>query len=326
MCAAQIYYPSKPIFMQCDMQLHKGYPKAKEQAVVVIGNFDGVYLGHQALIGLAREKAHSAGLSLAVLTFAPHPRRFFAPDSNPFLLGNPAQKNEWLAALGVNDLYILDFDKALAQMSAQDFIDQILVAGLKAHTVMVGDDFTFGHKRSGNVDLLHQAQDRGLFKVQIARKITADDGGVYSSTRVREDVSSGEFYSAQKLLGRPFTVRAPVIAGDQRGRTLGYPTANQRIDDYVQMPYGVYAVRARVEGLRDWHYGVANFGIRPMFEVATPLLETYIFDFARDIYGKNLDIEPVQKLRPEMKFKDIAALVTQIEQDCVAAMAVLKSL
>ena len=294
---------------------------------LVIGNFDGVHRGHQALIDHARSL--SGDRRVVVLTFEPHPREFFAQSRNqltpPFRLTLTAQKEKLLRAYGADNVVMLDFDSALSQLTAQAFVKAVIVNGLGAAHVCVGDDFAFGVGRGGTVDTLrHEGVIHG-FGVTALPPVRDYQGQPYASSRVRHALAAGDFAMAQDLLGHAWCVSAPVVKGDQRGRTLGYPTANQNLARLQLPPYGIYAVRARLQGEQVWRDAVANLGIRPMFAVPSPLLETYIFDFDQDIYGKILDVQPVEFIRGEAKFDSLDALMAQMKQDCVAARAVLKS-
>jgi riboflavin kinase/FMN adenylyltransferase len=291
--------------------------------VLAIGNFDGVHQGHRALIARAREIAVKEGGPLGIVTFEPHPRQFFQPATEPFRLTLLPMKQRLLQELGVHHIFALPFDSELSQLTAEEFIDRILVSDLKARHVVVGENFAFGKRRSGTVKTLAAAGDK--FKLTAMKPVLSQEGQVYSSSAIRELLRQGQFQAAEKLLGWPWQIEAPVVNGDKRGRELGYPTANQNVPDYVRIPYGIYAVRVRLENESLWRDGVANFGIRPMFQIAQPIFETFIFDFSSEIYGKNIRVQPVKHLRPEQSFKDIAALVAQMKEDCIKAKAVLKS-
>lgn len=300
-------------------------PEAAQGGVLVIGNFDGVHLGHRVLVEKARTLAAADSYPLGAVTFEPHPRRFFQPEAEPFRLTLLPMKRRRLEALGVGHLFVIPFNKELSLLEGEEFIDRILVQKLKARHIVVGENFAFGHKRSGTVHTLETAANAGKFRLSVVKPVLSPQGQRYSSTQIRDLLQQAKFDEAEKLLGWPWQIEAPVIHGDKRGRTLGFPTANQDVPEYVRLPYGIYAVRAQVEGEAVWRDGVANFGIRPMFQIAQPIFETFIFDFARDIYGKNLCVQPVQRLRAEQSFQDLATLTTQMKEDCIMAKAVLKS-
>lgn len=309
-------------------ELHHSFdniPKAARNAVLAIGNFDGVHLGHRFLIAEAGKTARARGLPLAVMTFEPHPREFFQKNGAPFRLTLLPLKRRLMAEIGVQHLFSLPFDADFAMISGENFVRDILVGCAEARHIVVGDDFAFGRGRSGNVETLRAAADDGTFGLTALAPLR--DGGnlIYSSSRIREHLSRAEFDAAAELLGWRWSFMDTVVHGDRRGHALGYPTANQEVLRYTRLPYGVYAVRARVEGMETWHGGIANFGIRPMFKVPAPLFETHLFDFSDEIYGKLLEVQPLRFLRAEMSFSEIAALKEQIAQDCLAARSVLKS-
>lgn len=303
---------------------YKGVPAQARRAVAAIGNFDGVHLGHQALFARARALAREQGVPFAVVTFEPHPRLFFAPQGAPFRLMTAAQKENALASAGVEVLFSLPFDAALAALTPEAFAEDVLAKGLGLSSVVVGEGFAFGRARSGGIDDLKALGGRFGFDVSVLSPVDAPDGAPYASSRVRGLLANGDLDSAAGLLGRPWEIEGPVIHGDKRGRELGFPTANQDLGDYLRPLFGIYAVRARVEEGR-WLDGVSSLGIRPMFKTVAPLLETHIFDFDEDIYGKKLAVQPVKFLRPEARYDTIEALKRQISEDCQNARAVLKS-
>lgn len=294
---------------------------------LVIGNFDGVHRGHQAL--LAQARAQRPGHRVVVLTFEPHPREFFAQSRNQptpaFRLTLAMQKEKLLRAYGADQVVMLGFDATLSQLSAQDFIRRVIVDGLGAAHVCVGEDFAFGAGRAGTLETLRTEGALYGFEVTALAPVRDEQGAVLSSSRVRVALAAGDLAQAEALLGHSWCVSAVVIKGDQRGRTLGFPTANQDLSRLQLPPYGIYAVRVRIEGEEGWRDGVANLGIRPMFEVASPLLETFIFDFTGDLYGKIVDVQVVDFIRGEAKFDSLDSLMAQMKQDCLAARAVLKS-
>jgi riboflavin kinase/FMN adenylyltransferase len=274
-------------------------------AVVAVGNFDGLHLGHQAVIRTARRLADVAGAPLAIMTFEPHPRSVFQPNIPPFRLTPVRSKARWIEAFGVDLLFALHFDLAFAAITAEDFVGRLLVAGLKARHVVVGEDFIFGNKRRGNAALLQELAARHGFGITLVAPETGPDGKIYSSTRIR------------------------VEPGDRRGRQLGFPTANITLGEYLRPATGVYAVRAGLDrpGAHGhetvWHGAVANLGVRPTFGGDGLVFEVNIFDFAEDIYGQHLRVALVEHLRPEKKFDGIAQLKAQIAHDSARARALL---
>jgi riboflavin kinase/FMN adenylyltransferase len=307
-------------------------PPAAQGGVIAIGNFDGVHRGHQAVIGEAVRRAKTAGAPSAVLTFEPHPRRFFRPDAPPFLLTRLRTKARVVADLGVDILFALRFNAAMASQSAESFIDDVLVASLRARHVVVGYDFVFGKGRGGNPQLLRDRLVAGGIGATIMPPVSAPEaepdsdaeGLIYSSTGVRDALKAGDPAAAARLLGRPFEIEGHVRRGDARGRLLGFPTANIWLGDYLRPALGVYAVRVRVDAASERTIdGVANLGLRPTFGGVEPRLEVHLFDFAGDLYGHRLCVALTAFLRPERKFDGIEALKAQIAADAQAARAAL---
>ncbi|MGQ0664052.1 MAG: bifunctional riboflavin kinase/FAD synthetase [Pseudomonadota bacterium] len=313
---------------------YSNLPPSAGNGVVAIGNFDGVHRGHQAVIREAVRRAKAEECEAAVLTFEPHPRLFFRPDSPPFLLTRLRTKVRIIAELGVANLVVLRFDAALARLSAETFIDEVLVRGLMARHVVVGFDFVFGHGRRGSPELLRDRLARTGVEATIMAPVTAlgpeseaePEAFVYSSTAVRDCLKAGDPRGAARLLGRPFEIEDRVRRGDERGRSLGFPTANLRLGICLRPALGVYAVRAgRLDGgTTMWRDGVANLGLRPTFGGALePRLEVHLFDFSGDLYGRHLRVALIDFLRPERKFAGPQALADQIGRDCEAARRAL---
>ncbi len=294
-------------------------------ATVAIGNFDGVHLGHQSVIALARDAAPDA--ALGVLTFEPHPRSYFAPDSPPFrLMGSDARAHR-LEKLGVERLYELPFNEALASLTPETFARRVIVDGLGLSHVVVGADFCFGKGRAGTAkDMQRFGREMG-FGVTIAPLMSHETQTV-SSTAIRTALSDGRTRDAAAMLGHWHRIEGPVIGGEQRGRELGYPTANMSIEGLHPPAFGVYAVLVDIlEGAhKGAYYGVASLGVRPMFGVNKPNLETFIFDFKGDLYGTPLSIALVEHLRGEERFESLDALITQMDADSARARAILAAL
>jgi riboflavin kinase / FMN adenylyltransferase len=307
---------------------YRDVPDACKGAVVAVGNFDGVHRGHQALIGEARRMAEERNSALGVLAFEPHPQEFFRPGGESFRLTPFRTKARLIAEQGADVLYALAFDAEMASKTAQEFVLDVLVAGLGVGAVVVGSDFQFGNRRTGNTTVLSYMGEMEGFGVTIFEPVVAQGHDKISSTRIREALQTGKPQEAARLLGHWWAVEARVEHGEKRGRTIGFPTANMRIDDCLKPAYGIYAVRATIiedDKPAGRYDGVANFGIRPMFETEAPLLETYLFDFAGDLYGKHLAVELIAYLRPEAKLAGLDALKAQIAADSAAARAALKS-
>jgi riboflavin kinase / FMN adenylyltransferase len=305
---------------------HDRVAQGDRGAVVAIGNFDGVHLGHQRVIGEAGAVASRLGAAHAALTFEPHPRSVFRPQDPPFRLTPFRMKSRRIEALGVDLLFTLHFDLDFARRSAEEFIEGVLVQGLGARHVVVGYDFVFGHQRRGNPALLAE-RGAGLgFGVDIVAPVEEASGAVYSSTRIREHLVGGRPREAAALLGRFWEIDGRVERGDQRGRTIGFPTANIFLQDYLRPAAGVYAVRAVLDqaGATRWIDAVANFGTRPTFGGSDLRLEVHLFDYAGDLYGRHLRVALIEHLRPERKFSGIDALKAQIAEDAAQAREILK--
>jgi len=294
-------------------------------ATAAIGNFDGVHLGHRSVIELARNAAPDA--PLGIVTFDPHPREYFAPKSPAFRLMSTAARASRLAKVGVETLYQLHFNTALASLSPFDFAQKVLLDGLGLKHVVVGADFCFGAGRAGTTADLQEFGAQLGFGVTIAPLIEQSENTV-SSTAIRRALSDARPRDAAAMLGHWHRIEGPVIGGEQRGRELGYPTANMSIDGLHPPAFGVYAVLADVlDGPHKGSYhGVASMGIRPMFGENTPNLETFIFDFTGDLYGAPISIALVEHLRGEEKFDSLDALITQMDADSLRARTILAAL
>ena len=289
-------------------------------AVVAIGNFDGVHRGHQAVIATARRRAAQLGRPAAALTFEPHPRSHFRPQEPLFRLTDERNKLRLLASTGLDGAIVLRFDAALAALSADDFVGRILLDQLAVSGVTIGFDFHFGANRSGSPDFLASAGAHHGFAVDIVPRFE-DNGRRISSGPIRAALGDGHVADAAEMLGFPWFVSGEVVHGDKRGRELGYPTANLRLDPTCGLRHGIYAVHIDVGGHR--HDGVANFGRRPMFDVGTVLLEVFLFDFSADLYGQTIDVAFIDWIRPEMKFDSIDDLVRRMDEDSRIARAAL---
>jgi riboflavin kinase / FMN adenylyltransferase len=298
----------------CDVGALKG-------CVVAIGNFDGVHRGHRAVIGAALARARALGRKAAALTFAPHPRAFFRPQDPLFLLSPEQDKLRLLAGACLDGAIVMRFDAALAATPPQAFVERILVDGMGIAGAAIGFDFHFGQNRAGSPQYLTEQGARLGFAVNVVPPLE-DEGRPISSGGVRQALAAGKVVEAAELLGAPWFVSGGVIHGEKRGRELGFPTANIRLDPACGLKHGIYAVRARVGGkMVD---GVANFGRRPMFDDGAPLLEVYLFDFADDLYGRTLDISFIGWIRREQKFESIDALKRQMSADAAQAREVLQ--
>ncbi|WP_164155906.1 bifunctional riboflavin kinase/FAD synthetase [Sandarakinorhabdus rubra] len=297
-------------------------PLSLRGGIVALGNFDGFHAGHQAVVGTARDWALRLGRPALVASFDPHPARLFQPDVPPFALSTINQRAWWFADFGMDGAVIIPFDRSLAALSAEDFVTEWLVTRLGVAGVVTGGDFTFGKGRSGSVTDLERLGLAQGFAARVVEPVT-DSGGTISSTRVRALLRDGRPGMAAEMLTRPFTITGTVEHGAKLGRTLGFPTANMRLGDYVRPAYGVYAVRVRLPS-GERVDGVANLGIRPMIEPPEELLETWLMDWEGDLYGQELAVELIAYLRPEMKLDGLDALKAQIAADADAARALLK--
>ncbi|WP_163835140.1 bifunctional riboflavin kinase/FAD synthetase [Spartinivicinus ruber] len=306
------------------MRLIRGLHNLKPEhqgCVATIGNFDGIHRGHQRI--LASLKAEAARLSLPVtaIIFEPQPREYLNPSQAPGRLTSFAEKLYWFKKLGVDQLLCLYFDHKLQQLSADDFINQVLVNGLQVKHLVVGDDFRFGCDRSGDFNKLTEAGLRDGFVVKPTETVTTNDGRRISSTRIRKVIVAGDFQQAEQLLGHPFQICGKVVHGQKLGRQLGVPTANIR-PNRTQLPCsGVFAVKVTVN--HKLHYGVANLGIRPTVDGRKSSLEVHLFDFQGSLYGQRLVVEFLQKIRDEKAFSGLPELQAAIQQDINVARNLL---
>ena len=294
-------------------------------AAVAVGAFDGVHRGHQAVIADAARAARALNAPLGVVSFEPHPRRFFQPDAAPFGLMTPDQMAHALGDLGVERLYLLPFDAEMAGMSDRDFAEQVLAQGLGVRHAAVGFDFTFGKGRTGSPEALRTYGVELGFTVSVTDRIDDPDGLKLSSSAVREALKAGDMARAAAILGRPFAIAGQVVHGDKRGRTIGVPTANVPLGGYMRPAYGVYATRTRLADGRVFG-GVANLGVRPMWKTPEPMLEVWLFGFDGDLYGQVVETQLIAYLRPEAVFDGLEALKAQIDADAEAAIAALAAI
>jgi riboflavin kinase / FMN adenylyltransferase len=293
-----------------------------------MGNFDGLHRGHAVLIRKAREFAHAQRRPAGVLTFEPHPRSVFFPATEPFRLTPFRVKERELARLGIDLLFVQHFDLAFSTKSAEDFIAEVIVGAIGASHVIVGWDCTFGNRRRGTPDLLRAAGLQHGFAVTVLDPVRGDDAAVYSSTQIRELLKAGKPREAAALLGRFWEIDGRVAIGDRRGRTIGFPTANLSLDDYLHPAFGVYAVQVSGDGPDDplcgrTLDGVANVGLRPTVGGLVPRLEAHLFDIDVELYGRHLRVALVDFIRPEQKFAGLDALTAQIAADAARARAIL---
>lgn len=299
-------------------------PDSLRGAIIALGNFDGFHLGHQAVAGEAIAWARAEGRPAIIATFDPHPVRFFAPDAPPFRLTTLDQRIELFEAAGADAMLVFAFGAELAGTSAEDFVTELLIRRLGAAGVVTGEDFSFGKGRGGNVGLLsHLGESQGLRARAVGP--VSEEGAIVSSSRIRDALRAGDCGTATHLLTRPFAIRGVVEHGAKLGRSIGYPTANLRLGNYLRPAYGIYAVTGHLPGGKVVH-GAANLGIRPSFDPPIELLEPYFFDFSGDLYGQEIEVALHHYLRPEAKFDSLDELTAQMEQDCLQARHLLSGL
>jgi riboflavin kinase/FMN adenylyltransferase len=303
------------------MRILRSIPLAANTPIALtIGNFDGVHLGHQGMLARLRQAAGRLSMPACVMTFEPHPREFFAPDQAPVRLTSLREKLALLATHGVEQVHVCRFNYAFAQITAQDFIDTILVRGLGVRWLQVGDDFRFGARRAGDFTMLRQAAARGGYEVAAMPSVMLD-GERVSSTAVRDALAAGDLAHAGRLLGRPYSISGRVVRGDQLGRKLGFPTANVQMKHNRPPLTGIFAVELH-DGAGEVRRGVASLGIRPTVkQQGQPVLEVHLFDFAGDLYGRQVRVDFLHKFRDEEKYADLDTLTRQIAADVENAKA-----
>lgn len=305
------------------MQVVHGYshvPITARSAVVAIGNFDGVHRGHRALIAETIRLARELGKPSGVMIFEPHPREFFQPSEPLFRLTPFNRKLSLLQKLGLKAAFVQEFDQHFAQLSAQEFIERVLVAGLGVSHVIVGYDFYFGHKRAGNPQMLVDAGKAMGFGVTVVAPV-AEAGEVFSSSAARVYLAQGDVKGATHVLGEPWRVSGKIIGGAKRGSGLGYPTANIPMPKGTALAHGIYAVRAHVDG--EAHNAAAYLGTRPTFDDGMPVLEVFLIDFEGDLYGHDMEVEFVDFIREDRKFHSEQALIGQMDEDVKKVRKVL---
>lgn len=297
-------------------------PEDARGAAIALGNFDGVHLGHMAVIDAARSVADTRGVALGAAVFEPHPRRFFQPDAPPFRLQTSAQRARALGAAGVQEVFEIGFDAAMSQSSDRQFAEHVLRGVLGVSHVSVGENFRFGKGRMGDVTSLTALGAEFGFTVEGVAAVT-DGRERISSTAIREAIGKGDMGKAAEMLGRPWAIEGEVLQGFQRGAGFGFPTANLALRDYVRPRLGIYAVRVDL-GDGTLLPGVASIGVNPTVgALPEPLLEAHLFDFSGDLYGKTIEVELITFLREEDKFADVEALKAQMRQDVIDARTAL---
>ena len=306
------------------LQTYAGLEAADKGAVIALGNFDGLHRGHQAVIKRAHEIADEIGAPLGIGLFRPHPYRFFKPDAAPFRLMSPRIRAQVMAELGVKFLYEIPFDETLRDMDDTEFVQQVLHQGLGIRHVIVGEDYGFGKNRCGNVEsLMRLCGERGIGVTPISPVGLHELYGKYGSTEIRQALQEGDVFHAQHMLSRPWRVDGVVQRGQQRGRTINFPTANLDFADLVRPKFGVYVVEVCLEGEDVWRPAVANTGSRPTVDGEEARLEVHLLDFNRDLYGQLIDVRFRSFIRPEQKFESFDALKDQIMRDADGARSIL---
>jgi riboflavin kinase/FMN adenylyltransferase len=303
------------------LSLDQPVPERLRASIVALGNFDGFHLGHQAVVGRAVARGHHERRPVIVATFDPHPVRFFKPDVPPFRLTSLAQREALFAHAGADAMLVFRFDAALAATSAEEFVTQLLARQIAAAGVVTGDDFTFGQGRGGNVEVLKRLGLKVGIDAEAVAPVLLDRTRI-SSGLIREALEAGDPGTATRLLSRPFAVEGVVERGDQRGRELGYPTANLRLGDYQRPAYGIYAGRVQLDDDREFG-AVVSVGVRPTFQPPVELLEAHIFDFEEDLYGRTIEVALHAFIRPEEKFADVQALAARMKEDEAEARKLL---
>lgn len=309
-----------------DFQSFSSYIDLNESAkgaVIALGNFDGLHRGHQAVIERARTIADELGAPSGIGLFRPHPVRFFKPDTEPFRLMSARMREKVLPELGVNRLYEIPFDTSLREMDDTEFVDTVLHRGLGIRHVVVGSDFKFGKNRCGDSEnLTRLCDERGIGVTLLDPVGLHKIYGKYGSTAIRNAIKKGDVFHAAHMLSRPWIVDGVVETGDQKGRTIGFPTANVGFGDLLRPKFGVYCVEVLIEGEDKKYPGVANAGIRPTVGGEEARVEVHIFDFDRDIYGRHVEVHFRSFIRGEQKFESFGALKAQIEDDAQGARAI----
>ncbi|MBK1668128.1 riboflavin biosynthesis protein RibF [Rhodovibrio sodomensis] len=302
-------------------------PDPARGGVVAIGNFDGLHRGHRGVLAEARARARALGVPCNVMTFEPHPRRLFKPDQPPFRLSALRTKLRLMEALGIDNVFVLQFDWEFAKITAEAFVTDLLGRDLQARHVVIGRGFRYGHKRQGDVDLLARIGESQGFGVSALDPVLDEHGDTISSSRVRACLQAGEVREALRLLGRPWEVEGRVEHGAKRGREIGFPTANVPLGEYLEPMHGIYAVRAGVDSGPDtfWMDGAGYVGTRPSVQGHNVLLEVSLFDVQPDLYNKHLRVQLIEFLRGDHNFDSMQALSLQIAEDCRQARKVLEA-
>lgn len=299
---------------------HRHVPAELRGSAVAIGNFDGVHRGHRALIAEAKARAAEKKTRSSALIFEPYPREFFQPNEAHFRLTPLKRKLVLFESLGLDLVFVEPFDSELAALSAQGFIERVIVAGLGASHIVIGYDFYFGHKRGGNPEMMLRAGEELGFGVTVMPPL-AEDGEPFSSSAIRLYLAQGDVKGAARMLGEPWRVAGRVVGGAKRGTGMGYPTANLPMPKGTTLGHGIYAVRAYLGGTP--HDAAAYLGTRPTFDDGMPVLEVFLFDFSGDLYGRDMEVEFIDFIRADRKFHSVDELVAQMDRDIAGVKAAL---
>ena len=300
--------------------INSNFKDIKSGGIFALGNFDGVHLGHKQIIKETKNMAIEKSSYPGAIVFEPHPRKFFSKSDNNFYLSNIETKKHLLSKFGLESCVILDFDQKMANRSPEEFVKEIISEKIKPSTLIIGYDFKFGKNRSGNAQDLLELCNKYEISVKIIDK-QIKDGSVLSSSKVRKLLQDNNFKAAESMLGHKWIIKDTVQEGDKRGREIGFPTANLKVDNLIQLTFGVYAVEVNYEGKN--FNAVANYGSRPTFDGDKILLEVYLFDFSDDLYGKDIIVTFVDFIREEKKFDGLESLKNQIEIDSKKAQEIL---
>lgn len=304
---------------------HRHITDNVQGSAIAIGNFDGLHQGHKAVIGSMLDWANTHKTPKAIMTFEPHPRRFFHPENEIFRLMPFHQKMRIFQQMGIDTVFAFRFNQCFSSLNAQEFIDEVLVKNMAVRHVVTGQDFIFGAKRSGNASTLYDASHHHQHFTYEAISPQGEEGMTYSSSRIRQLIETGHMEDAAEILGRPYQWMGQVIHGDKRGSTIGFPTANIVPPPTLMPALGVYAVRVQLPDTQGFVDGVANLGVRPTFGEDKLLLEVHLFDQDIDLYGKRLKVDFIAHIRAEQKMEGLDALKNQITQDCIQAREILKN-
>ncbi len=303
---------------------YKNIPNSAKNSVIAIGNFDGIHKGHLEVINHGKAIAKQNNYDFSILTFSPHPLLVLNHDIKPFFITSDIQKQRMLRKLGVNNLFCIDFNKEFSKISAEAFISEILLNKLTAKHIITGENFIFGHNRSGNTNLLHKFSQSLGFGYTAIKPFMAN-GEICSSSLIRQKIKDGNIKSVKSLLGRNFSIIGQVQEGMKKGNTIGFPTANIKLGNYIRPAFGVYACKIHVEN-SGISFGAANIGIKPSFSAQQEGLEVHIFNFSSNIYNKEIEVELIDYIRPEKKFTDINMLKQQITEDCTKIKTILEQI